>query len=189
MDTIERVLRTALFVTPISPAALLLAAAGTVVSLLLWRPLVRVSGWRPVPTLLALLALTAVCALTLAPGSNPGEGGARACIAGAPVHLRARLLAIRTSPEALLNMVLLVPLGCFAVLAVRRLWPALVLVLVLPAAIELAQTRIPGRVCSGIDYLTNAAGGVLGAVLGIVVLSCWQRRQRGPSGRGPLKAP
>lgn len=173
---IGRILHTALFVTPLSVQTVLYAVIGLAVTALVWWPLVRLTGWSPVPTLLALVALTAVLALTLAPGNVDYVTGVRACIAGAPHHLRARLLAISTSPEALLNMVLLVPLGLFAVLAVRRAWPVAVFVVVLPAVIELAQTRVPGRVCSGIDYLTNVTGGLLGVLLGWLVLVLWRRR-------------
>ncbi len=73
---------------------------------------------------------------------------------------------------------LLLPLGVAVVLAARRLGPGLLVVLVVPAAIELAQTRVPGRVCSGVDYATNASGGIVGVLLGGVVLLLVPRLRR-----------
>lgn len=177
MNEIEHVLRTALFVTPLTVDTARYAAVGLAVSLLLWWPVVRCTQWSAIPTLLAFLSLSVVLALTLAPGGHRDEGGARACILGAPSQLRAQLGSISTSPEALLNTVMLVPLAFFAVLAIRRAWPVVLAVLLLPAVIELAQTRIPGRTCSGMDYVTNAAGGLAGALLGALVLVLWQRRR------------
>lgn len=177
---LDHILRTAFDVTPLSPLTGLYALLGVIVSLVVWRPLVRMTGWASVPTLLALLALAAVLALTLAPAPADLATDSSGCYLGGR-HLRSRLLQIRTDPESLLNLVLFVPLGLFAVMAVRRFWGPTLLVLVLPAVIELTQLRIPGRECSGIDYLTNAAGGLTGVLLGAVVL--WLIRRRGvPSG-------
>jgi VanZ family protein len=177
---LDHLLRTAFDVTPLSPLTGLYALLGVVVSLVVWRPLVRATSWASVPTLLALLALTLVLALTLAPAATDITSDSSGCYLGGR-HLRSRLLQIRTDPESLLNLVLFVPLGLFAVLALRRIWLPTLLVLVLPAVIELAQLRIPGRECSGIDYLTNAAGGLAGVLLGALTL--WLLRRRGlPAG-------
>lgn len=174
---LDHILRTAFDVTPLSPLTGLYALLGVVLSLLVWRPLAHATGWAPVPTLFALLALTLVLALTLAPAPADLASDSSGCYFGSH-HLRSRLLQIRTDPESLLNLVLFVPLGLLAVLAVRRVWPPTLLVLVLPAVIELAQLRIPGRECSGIDYLTNVAGGLVGVLLGWLLLRVARRRAR-----------
>lgn len=67
-----------------------------------------------------------------------------------------------------LNALLLAPFGLFAALAVRRVWPVALTVVLLPAVIEGAQAFVPeiGRLCIVQDWLDNATGGLLGALAG-----------------------
>ena len=174
MSYLDHLLRVAFFVTPLTNATAVYATVGVGASLVIWWPLVRWTGWARIPTLLALLSLAATLALSLAPNGAAPREGLRACILGAPRLLQAQLFSITTSPEALLNTVMLIPLGLFAVLAVRRVWPVALFILLLPTVVELSQTRIDGRYCSGIDYVTNIIGGLVGVVLGTLILVSWR---------------
>lgn len=74
---------------------------------------------------------------------------------------------------AFLNVILTVPLGLFAKLALPRVpwWVIGLGVLVLSAGIELAQWQLPlGREGTVSDVVTNTIGGALGAVLGALAL-------------------
>lgn len=51
-------------------------------------------------------------------------------------------------------------------------------ILALPGAVELVQTQIPGRVCSGADYVTNVAGGLVGIGIGVLTAAVWGRASR-----------
>lgn len=171
MVELRRVALAVLRYTPLSVGSFLLGAVGLAVALLLWRPLVRATGWGSPGTLAALVLGVGVLALTLTPGRAVGPRGVRSCVRAAQVQVDSKIGQIATSPEALLNLVLLAPLGFALVLATRRAWLAALLVLALPGVVELAQTRVPGRVCSGLDYLTNATGGLAGVALGALALA------------------
>jgi hypothetical protein len=90
-----------------------------------------------------------------------GDGGAltRRCVVNhdlvEPFH----------TDQGLLNLVLLVPVGFFAVLAVRSIAPVAALVVLLPVATELLQSLVPaiGRLCDTSDVEMNVLGGALGA--------------------------
>ncbi len=170
--------RTVLAVTPVSWWTLLVAVAGTVLSLVVWRPVVRASGWGNATTLASALLITAVLALTMGPGSASGPGGIRTCVRAAPALVETSVYRITTSAEALLNLVFLVPLGVTMVLATRRPVLATMVILALPGAVELTQTRIPGRVCSGADYVTNVTGGLVGIGIGVLTAVVWGRASR-----------
>jgi len=162
---VGHLVHTVLAVTPMSWWTLLVAVAGTVLSLVVWRPVVRASGWGNPTTLASTLLITAVLALTMGPGSASGPGGIRMCVRAAPALVETSVYRITTSAEALLNLVFLVPLGVTMVLATRR-------------PVELTQTRIPGRVCSGADYVTNVTGGLVGIVVGVLTAVVWGRASR-----------
>ncbi|GAB2931783.1 hypothetical protein GCM10027047_30180 [Rhodococcus aerolatus] len=163
-------LRRALTLAHLSGQSLLVGGAVALVGLLLWRPLTRRLGWASTQTLFALLLLAAVAALTLGPGGSTTTIGVRRCVRRAPRGLDATLSSPSVPLETALNVVMLLPLGVAVVLAARRLGPGLLVVLVVPAVVEVVQTRVPGRVCSGVDYATNASGGIVGVLLGGVLL-------------------
>lgn len=147
------------------------ALVGVTLAVLAWRPLARWTGWAPGWTLVSLVVLVGVLALTLSPSPDfPRPRGVRSCLREASAEMTGNPLAVLGSAEALLNLVLLVPLGLAVVLATRRLGLATALVIVLPAAVEITQTQVSGRLCSGSDYATNVTGGLAGVVLGAVTL-------------------
>ncbi|WNI16033.1 VanZ family protein [Actinacidiphila sp. ITFR-21] len=98
---------------------------------------------------------------------TPGGGAlTRRCVVDhdlpAPFH----------TTQGLLNLVLFLPVGLFAALALRALAPVLALVVLLPLATELAQSLVPavGRLCDSGDVEMNALGGLAGAAAGRLLL-------------------
>jgi hypothetical protein len=75
--------------------------------------------------------------------------------------------------QGLWNLAMTVPLGLFALLAVRRVLPALVGVIALPLAIEFAQATVNGlgRVCDSADAEMNILGGLAGLAVAASVLA------------------
>ncbi|MFD4626562.1 VanZ family protein [Streptomyces sp. NPDC058475] len=75
--------------------------------------------------------------------------------------------------QGLWNLAMTVPLGVFALLAVRRPLPALVGVVALPLAIEFTQAKVSGlgRVCDSADAEMNILGGLVGLAVAVVVLA------------------
>ncbi|MFF3365455.1 VanZ family protein [Streptomyces misionensis] len=69
--------------------------------------------------------------------------------------------------QGLWNLLMTVPLGLFALLALRRLLPALVGVVALPLAIEFTQATVNGlgRTCDSSDAEMNILGGLVGLVV------------------------
>lgn len=65
----------------------------------------------------------------------------------------------------LLNIILFLPGGAALGVLTRRIWPGLLLSLLLSIGIETLQIWIPGRHTSGGDLLANALGGWIGAAL------------------------
>lgn len=84
--------------------------------------------------------------------------------------------------QGLLNLVLFIPVGLFAALAIRALAPVAALVVLLPVATELLQSLVPaiGRLCDTSDMEMNAFGGLAGAAVGNLLLHATRR---------PLPAP
>lgn len=163
---------------PVSKWTLVLTALGLGVSLLSWKWLARHAGWRRLPTLWALLALTGALALTLSPrgGRSRNRRTIAECIPADWAELGHAAGKVGDSLESLLNIGLLMPLGFALVLASRRVaWPAM-LMLLLPAAIELSQTEINGRLCTPADWMANALGGLIGVAAGFVVHRLWPAR-------------
>ncbi|MFF2778206.1 VanZ family protein [Streptomyces sp. NPDC058052] len=70
------------------------------------------------------------------------------------------------------NLAMTVPLGFFALGAVRRPLPVLVGVVALPPAIEFVQGSVDGlgRICDSSDALMNVLGGLAGAALAALFL-------------------
>ncbi|MGW1065924.1 VanZ family protein [Streptomyces aureus] len=108
--------------------------------------------------------LTGVLGVTLA--LRGGEAGRAECVINHEV----------TEPlyttQGLWNLAMFVPLGLFGLLASRRPLPVLVGVLALPGLIELTQALAPfvSGVCDSADVEMNAAGGLLGLALGLVLV-------------------
>lgn len=83
--------------------------------------------------------------------------------------------------QGLLNLVLFVPVGFFAVLAIRAVAPTIALVVVLPLATELIQCLVPavGRLCDTSDVEMNALGGLAGAAVAGAILRLTRTRLPG----------
>lgn len=161
-------------VVPVSWWTALVLAAGLTATAAGGRRLAERAGWRVVPTVVALAALTVVLALTLTPSTDGHSHGIEAggCLSLLPsdeLHAVTEIAEVGQL-ESQLNALLLVPLGVALMLAVRRLTIPLLTVLVLPVLIELAQGVLPGRICSLSDLLLNAGGGALGVALAALVV-------------------
>ncbi|MQY03185.1 VanZ family protein [Actinomadura macrotermitis] len=140
---------------------LLVAVAGLAV----WRPLVRRTGWAPLPTL-ALLAWTAlVLGMTLPMTVAPGVGERLAVCVAHPLSDAAWAVSIfgTRGLEDVMNVALWVPCGLLAVLATRRAVAAPAVLAGIFVAVELLQTLDPGRECDPGDCVYNSAGIALGA--------------------------
>lgn len=74
--------------------------------------------------------------------------------------------------QGLWNLAMTVPLGFFALLAVRRFVPVLVGVVALPLAIEFVQATVDGlgRVCDSSDAEMNILGGLAGIAIASAAL-------------------
>jgi hypothetical protein len=74
--------------------------------------------------------------------------------------------------QGLLNLALFVPVGFFALLAIRAVAPTIALAVLLPLATELIQCLVPavGRLCDTSDVEMNALGGLAGAVAASLLL-------------------
>ncbi|MFB9904531.1 VanZ family protein [Allokutzneria oryzae] len=143
---------------------------GGAVSLLLWRPLVARTGWHAGWTLTSLLLLSSTLALTFGPGLQRRPPTLLECLPLRPYTLRHAIAQLAGDLENSLNILMLAPVVVAVVLATRRTSYGALLALALPGLIEITQSQIPGRVCSTADYLANALGGVVAAVLTGAVL-------------------
>ncbi|MFE0386449.1 VanZ family protein [Streptomyces bungoensis] len=74
------------------------------------------------------------------------------------------------------NLAMMVPVGTFALLAVRRPLPVLVGIIAFPLAIEFTQATVDGlgRVCDSSDAEMNIIGGLVGFTVAGVVLAVRQ---------------
>lgn len=168
-------------VTAIAAAVLLIVAVAAA------RPLARWRGWPVGPTFGLLVAVAAVAVLTLLPAPGHPVGGPSGTLLGGclqaladPEQLWTRgLLATSSRGERLGNIAMLLPVTLFAVLAVRRVVPVAVCGVLAPVAVELAQALLgAGRTCTGYDWVNNATGALLGALLGAALLRRARRRDR-----------
>jgi hypothetical protein len=153
---------------PINRWSLLVGVFLTVLVLLVSNPLARRFGWRPVPTLVALLGLAMVVALTM-PENGRKLGSVAACLPSDAGDWAGALGRLGGGLESLLNVAMLMPFALATVLATRRVLVPAAVVLVLPAVIELVQTQVPGRQCSLADYLANGLGGLIAVAAGALL--------------------
>lgn len=187
---------------PINRWSLLVGVLGAVIVVLVSNPLARRFGWRPVPTMAALLGLAMVVSVTL-PKDGHRVGSVAACLPKDPGDAVSAFGRLGGSLENLLNVAMLMPFAAAAVLATRRVLPIALLVLVLPAVIELIQTQVPGRQCSPSDYLANVLGALIAVAVGALlqshpVLRAWldqheptwpvRRIELGADGQPPVSA-
>ncbi|WP_353942353.1 VanZ family protein [Streptomyces sp. HUAS MG91] len=109
-----------------------------------------------------------------------GGAASRACVLnhqfGEPFH----------TTQGMWNLAMTVPVGAFAVLAVRRPLPVLLGVVALPLGIEFIQATVDGlgRVCDSSDAEMNILGGLLGFTVSAVFLTgrrtlAWQAGAKG----------
>ena len=86
----------------------------------------------------------------------------------------------RAQVEAVANVLLFVPVGALAALALRRSGPLLPVALgaAASALVELVQGVLPGRVPDVADVVANTAGAVLGVVLTSTCLAAARRPRR-----------
>ena len=151
---------------PVSGWTLVALAAGAVLSLLLWRPLARWRRWQSAATLASLLFLTLTLALTVTPKGHDPPTNVYACI---PNDLPDLIFNIFHTGGGLtgdlLNLMLMLPLTFSLTLATRRVLPGVAVAMLLPFAIELTQTVLPGRYCAISDVVSNGAGALLGVAL------------------------
>jgi VanZ family protein len=92
--------------------------------------------------------------------------------------LRAPLLLTYTAFDAILNLLSYLPLGLLLGLILRARFGALISVILgmwagifLSASMEYLQMYLPTRTSSNLDLLTNSAGTLLGALLGVSMAS------------------
>ncbi|HEY8474801.1 MAG TPA: VanZ family protein [Natronosporangium sp.] len=158
--------------TPIVVLSLVLLAA------LVARPLALLTRW-PVWTTAAMLQAAAVVGiLTLGPAPGhplTGPDGAALvdCVQtlGSPSAWWEGLIATGDRGERVGNVLMFMPLGCFAVLVTKRPVLTALVVAFAPSVIELSQVLIGGgRDCAANDWLNNATGGLLGVLVGWTVL-------------------
>lgn len=153
---------------PINRWSLLVGMVGAAIVVLISNPLARRAGWRPVPTMVALLGLAMVVSVTI-PENGERLGSVAACLPEDLGDVERAVGRLGGGLESLLNMAMLMPFAVAAVLATRRVLPTAVVVLVLPAVVELVQTQVPGRQCSPSDYLANVLGGLLAVAAGALL--------------------
>ncbi|WP_217128143.1 VanZ family protein [Streptomyces sp. AC558_RSS880] len=116
------------------------------------------------------LALTATVTGVIGVTSFGGGQASRQCVINhdlaEPFH----------TAQGLLNLAMFVPVGCFALLALRRPVPAFLGTAVLPCLIELSQATVPfvARGCDSADVEMN----LLGGLIGLLTAGAFLARQR-----------
>ncbi len=155
---------------PISWPTLLILACGLLLAGPVGRWLGALPGWRRGAATVTWLALSAIVAFTIPPErGGPADPGH--CLPDSATQVWSDPLHTSGGVGGgLLNVLLFLPLGAALVVASGRAWIAVIVVLGLPAVIEVAQRSIPGRLCSFSDYMTNSAGGLAGVIVGALVL-------------------
>jgi hypothetical protein len=176
-----------------APGALPLLAGWALAAAVLFLPVSRLFGLRPVWTLLALLSLAPILAFTL-PSSEPGLGyssGDALRFAGSllqPDALGNGLNAAGSEDERVANLLLFIPAGVFGTLATRRGWLTALLCAALSFGIECWQAGSGVRVAALTDLLYNSAGALIGAVPAAVLLAAARLAARRPRATDALPA-
>ena len=139
-------------------------------------------GWAQRPAALAGCGLALALAVTVVrPAGQFPAGGlsllttARECVVG-------DLSLTRTYEK--LNVAMLMPFAFFATLATRHPAAVAVSCVLLSGFVEFVQGATGGGTCQARDVLHNTAGGVLGALLAVVLRELLTRRHRGAGGSG-----
>jgi len=136
------------------------------IGLAAWRPLVRRTGWAPLPTLALLVWGGLVLAMTLPMTVEPGAGARLDQCLADPIGRMD--WAVRTFGERgledVMNVVLWVPCGFLSVLATRRAVAAPVVIAAGFVVVEFLQTLDPGRECDPGDWVYNSFGVAVGAL-------------------------
>jgi VanZ like family len=157
-------------------AAILCVALG-LFGLVVWRILVRRTGWGSPSALLMCLAAAVCLALTvpqaIAPGAAARLGTCLADPAGGLAY-SVRIFGTRGLEDAM-NVLLWVPPGLFGTLATRRPGYVAGVISAAMVIIELLQTLDPWRECDPGDWAYNTAGGLAGAVIGWLLLRGYTR--------------
>lgn len=71
--------------------------------------------------------------------------------------------------EAGANVLLFVPLGFLGASRARRAWVGVAVAMIASVAVELSQLLVPGRQATPRDVLANTIGGLVGALLALLV--------------------
>ncbi|XVQ13031.1 VanZ family protein [Spirillospora sp. CA-255316] len=141
-------------------------------ALLAWRPLVRRTGWAPLPTLALIAWSFLVLSMTLPMAADPGTGGRIGECVRRPVADIAWAIGIfgTRGMEDVMNVALWVPCGLLGVLATRRAVAAPALIAAGFVAVEFLQTLDAGRECDPGDWAYNSFGVAVGAVAALGLL-------------------
>ncbi|MEV5568997.1 VanZ family protein [Spirillospora sp. NPDC052269] len=152
--------------------ALTLWTVLAIVAVAVWRPLVRRTGWAPLPTLGLLLWTCLILAMTVPMTVEPGAGERLSLCLSHPVDHAA--WSVRTfgdrGLEDVMNVALWVPSGALSVVATRRAVAAPVFLSLTFVLVEFLQTLDPGRECDPGDMVYNSAGLAIGAITAVVGL-------------------
>jgi membrane associated rhomboid family serine protease len=174
----------------IGSAALAILAVTALTAWPFGRQLADRYGSHRTVAVLFVIAVGIIAALTLAPNHPPP--GMRTVL---PPHylttvddprlVWAMLTAAPSDPEQLANIALYVPLGLLGALMWRGISRAVLFGAALTVFIETCQAGIVGRAGSITDIRNNAAGALLGAVVGAGAVRTLSRTAagNGPDGR------
>jgi hypothetical protein len=166
---------------PISGWTVAVLLAGAAFALRYGRALGRRSAWQPEATVVALVSLTGLLALTITPDDDGPPLTLRQCVPLDPELLAHNALHTGGGLGGdLLNGLLTLPLTLALTMATGRAGLVIAVAVTMPAGIELVQTLLPGRFCAISDYLANSLGGLLGVGLGILARR-WLRTGSGKS--------
>ncbi|MGC3955915.1 MAG: VanZ family protein [Propionicimonas sp.] len=121
--------------------------------------------WRPLLWFGFLVSLGLVLVVTLL--REPWSGACWQCLAQWQPE---RVLAGRVGSEVWLNVVLFLPVACFATLLWRAPWRTAGAALLLSLTVELVQPLVGVGVNDLMDLVANTSGALIGAAAGAVVL-------------------
>jgi hypothetical protein len=139
------------------------------VTLLVWRPLVRRTGWARWPTLALMVWTLLVLSMTLPLSADPGAGARLdACVNDRLGDLAQRIVVFGSrGTEDFMNVALWLPCGLLGVLATRRAVAAPVVISAGFVVVELLQPLDAGRWCDPLDWAYNSFGVAAGAALAV----------------------